>query len=100
MEFRFLPRNTDFPLFTPFHIPQNPKIFHGIPHVESAFYPHPDIVIRFFMTIIVSYNKSKIVFCLIDCYSPLIYFKIDEKAKRYKNPFEKDFIILKFIING
>jgi hypothetical protein len=36
-----IPQKIQIPLFTPFHIPQNSKIFHGIPHVESAFYLHP-----------------------------------------------------------
>jgi hypothetical protein len=37
LKFRFLGRKMDFPLFSSFHIQQNPKIFHGIPPVESAF---------------------------------------------------------------
>ena len=37
LKFRLLGRNTDFPLYGQFNIPQNPKIFHGIRPVESAF---------------------------------------------------------------
>ena len=34
LKFRFLGRNTDFSLYGQFHIPQNSKLFHGIPPVE------------------------------------------------------------------
>jgi hypothetical protein len=41
LKFRILSQKINLPLFTPFPIPRNPKKFHGIPHLESAFDPHP-----------------------------------------------------------
>ena len=41
LKFFILCINTNFQLFGEFHIPQNPKIFHGIPPIESTFQTHP-----------------------------------------------------------